>query len=70
MQGLVIALTLMVVVILCVMLFSLPFAFIGWAIVTFLSLFIDLADFSYWGYAGTGLATVVVIGLLNAIWDR
>jgi hypothetical protein len=65
MQGLGVALFLMVIVVLVVMLFSLPFAFVGWAIVTFISLFTSLGDFSYWSYAGTGLATVVVLGLIG-----
>lgn len=53
-------LTCMFAVIIIVMIVTLPFAFFGWALVTFLSLFLDLGDFSYWSYAGTGLATSVV----------
>lgn len=54
-------------IILVVMLFSLPFAFVGWAVVTFAGLFMDMGDFSYWGCAAAGLATCVVVGLIASI---
>lgn len=51
-------------IIVVVMVASIPFAFLGWCIVTFLSLFTTFGDFGWWGYAGTGLATSVVVAFL------
>lgn len=53
---------------LAVLVCALPFALIGWAIVTFSSLFgVDGSTFTYFTYAAAGLATVIVIGLFRAV---
>jgi len=54
-----------------IFIFTLPFAFIGWAIATFASFFgADVSSFTYFTYAAGGLSTVVVIGLLRALVGR
>jgi len=67
MNGLATIIAIIICIIVVVVVASIPFAFLGWCIVTFLSLFTSLGDFGWWGYAGTGLATSVVVGWLASI---
>lgn len=66
MNGLAAIIGIIICIIVVVMVVSIPFAFLGWCLVTFLSLFMDFGDFGWWGYAGTGLATSVVVAWLDS----
>ena len=56
-----------IAIIVSVVVASVPFAFLGWCLVTFLSLFGDFSGYGWWGYAAVGLATSALLGLITSL---
>ena len=48
-----------------VFIISLPFALTGWAVLTVIGLFTEIAAFGYWATAGLGLAVAIVVNLFT-----
>lgn len=57
-------------IVVCAVIISIPFAFIGWALLTFMSLFGAEAEIGYWASAMTGVATITVASLIKFILSR